>query len=346
MLRRAQSLNRVLLAAALMLLVPAPSARGLLITNFFEYATFDIGVDIPGLGALAPVKTEAITMRSNPGTVDTVWFAGTRKISGTHTGFVYQFDFDTVARTASNGKESDPLTDGVIFGQHSEGLAWAGGTSLLISRAPDNPDSDTGIYLFDLDTLFDGVAGNENPSFLDPSPFDNPEGLGLDVDTLALALQSVVAVDEFDDEAMRFMLDLNLPSLSPVAGSDFDTGDDPIDIEAPEGVSFFAPNDSDPLVKDLLLADDQQDPNHGRLVQVTRDGDFITELATEALIAPFLLKDPQGVEYDPRRRFIYLIGDDDNRITVLAPIPEPGAAVVFLAQALVVGAALRRRCVA
>jgi hypothetical protein len=313
-------------------LAQAPAASALLISDFIEFARFDLALLIPGP---SPLDSEAVTIRPGPEAVDTLWFTGVQD----DVGYVFEMAFNTSLRTLSYVRRFEHG-----FGDDAEGLAWAGDDHLLVSRAPDGIDDHSGVYLFDL-SLEDPGAAPTFP-FLDSTPALRPEGLAIDPDTLGPDPTTLWIVDEGKEKAYEFDLDLSTPDHLTFDGTKFATDVGEIDIDLPEGIAVFGTNELDDTIKDLLLADDGQgeDSERGpsRIVQVTgtSSGTFIEEITTTA----FGITDLQGLEYDPQRRFVYLVGDDDQLITVLAlPIPEPGPALIFSLQGVAVGFALRRR---
>ena len=312
---------RLLLLAALLMGI-ACDAHALRITSYHVIATFDIaemGIIDP---SLRPLETEAITVEPD---TNRIWFTG----ANAGKSYVYQATADiftgdlTFVRRFETG-----FYDASQGGNLAEGIAFESRTvengietkSLLVSLAPDedNLSMDPGVYRF----VYDGVgAPTMEMLFQD----DRLEGLSLDSNKLW-------AVDEGDDELALFD-----PTKSAMG----------VDITAPEGGSVFG--------DDLLLVDDLNSQKMGGvLVQYDVNGNPIPGESIETMDSTHFegfdvngnpidgrLRDPQGAAFDEIRDLVYVIGDADNRITILTP--EPAASLVFAAQALVATAALRRR---
>jgi len=252
---------------------------------------------------------------------------GIAVLPGTNT--IWFTNKDTVVRFERGGLDGNLVQAGSVvtfphgFGSDAEGIEYDPGTGdLLVTFAPDHPRASDapGIYRFQ-------VAGTlvDFSTTLGFVPVDRAEGIGIDPRSGA-TFGDIAIADEGGARALFF--DRSTESLSFL----FDTS-----FEAPEGISFFK--------GDLLLVDDgnekSSDPDtRGFLIQAALDGTFIDMIS---VADRFGLVDPQGVAYDPIRDWVYLVGDDDSRILVLAPVPEPGAALVFFFQALALGATFRRQ---
>jgi hypothetical protein len=350
----------------------APAAQALRIEDFREFVSFDIApLFTGGEFGEAPRNTEAIAVRSTglPSNRYQVWFTGTQDGKG----MVFEAEFN-LGNTAGSStlvlkRRFEPRTPGDErgFGRHGEALAYAGpadgGNWLLLSRAPDDDDDWSGVYLFDLSPLSATLNGEKVQAdfFLEADPAERVEGMAIDWATLLLG--EVLGVDErtlwvvnedHDEAAYEFELELDSvwPSLM-ATGDGFETDPLPdpnpwdLEIELPEGIAVFGISEENLLERDLLLLDDGQ-RGPGRLVQVSEEG---TPISVLRLVPPYVnqtIWDPQSVDYvtslSRQRRLVWLIGDDDGRISVLrAHTPEPGAAALFAAQGLVVSLALRRR---
>jgi len=331
---KALPLQRVLAPLALILVTAFP-AHALRITSFYEIATFDIGAMVIDFAGIEPPKqTEAITVE--PGE-STVWFTGSPKDSGK--SYIYEAIANITTKVLTFvGRVETGFYDEDQGGNLAEGIAFLGRdtekglTRLLVTNAPDDPDEfgafESGVYLFEFGAY--GASGEVAPTTKTLlKRASNLEGLGLDL-RLDPDPSQLWAVDERRDKLIPYDMDLSLLTLSGA-------GTASIGIDAPEGVEAFG--------GDVLVVDDGGH-GPGKLVQLDSNGnpipgEFLSTVDLNHFTPEGRLWDPQGAAYDPMRRLVYLIGDDDNRITVLTP--EPGAALLFAAQALAVGVALRRR---
>ena len=327
----------------------APVASAVRISDFFEIASFDLATipigQIDAIGSLdgRPVQTEGITVRpglNSDGTFS-VWFTGSADSGPDVKGFVFEARLDlatsqiTLDRVFEHG-----FYDASQGGNTAEGIAYLPGRSgkeyLLVSKAPDSSVADSGVHVFDIAAAF---TGTPTSTFLSSDPANHAEGLGLDL-TASGDLPLWIS-DEADNRAREFTFDPGSPALSLAPGNpSFSTS--AFGVELPEGIAVFGDNEFNPggLGKDLLLVDDID----GRLVQVNSEGNVVDMLDTSTvtpgvIINPLL--DVQGVDVI-QEQYVFVVSDDDRRISVLALVPEPAAATIFGVQVLAASIALHR----